>query len=74
MLFTLTAFGGLQLAAWFHDIKTELRLGIGYHSASKRSAIVTDVDWVGKAYQLFSWMTLGEVKVYGLGQLDEAQN
>jgi hypothetical protein len=74
MLFALTAFEGLEPAAWFDDIKTGLGLAIGHHSAWKRSAIVTDVDWIGKAYQLFAWMTPGEVKVYGLGQLEDAKS
>lgn len=74
MLFTLTAFEGLEPAAWFDDIKTGLGLGIGHHSAWKRSAIVTDVDWIGKAYRMFAWMTPGEVKVYELDQLEEAKN
>jgi hypothetical protein len=74
MLFTLTAFEGLERAAWFDDIQTGLGLGIGHHSAWKRSAIVTDVDWVGKAFQLFAWMTPGEVKVYGLEELEEAKS
>ncbi|HEV2944216.1 MAG TPA: STAS/SEC14 domain-containing protein [Solirubrobacteraceae bacterium] len=74
MLFTLTAFEGLEPTAWFDDIKTGLELGIGHHSAWKRSAIVTDVDWVAKAFQLFAWMTPGEVKVYGLDQLEEAKS
>jgi hypothetical protein len=74
MLFTLTAFEGLEPAAWSDDIQTGLGLGIGHHSAWKRSAIVTDVDWVGKAFQLFAWMTPGEVKVYGLDELDEAKD
>ena len=74
MLFTLTAFDGLEAAAWFDDIKTGHGLGIGHHSAWKRSAIVTDVDWVGKAFRLFAWMTPGEVKVYGLDQMEEAKS
>ncbi len=74
MLFSLTAFEGLEPAAWFDDTKTGLGLGIGHHSAWKRSAIVTDVDWVGKAYRMFAWMTPGDVKVYGLDQLEEAKN
>ena len=74
MLFILTAFEGLEPGAWFDDIKTGLGLGIGHHSAWKRSAIVTDVEWVGKAFQLFAWMTPGEVKVYRLNQLEEAKN
>ena len=74
MLFMLTSFEGLEPAAWFDDVKTGLGLGFGHHSAWKRSAIVTDVEWVGKAYQMFAWMTPGEVKVYGLEKLEEAKN
>jgi SpoIIAA-like len=68
-----SARGSWCTAAWFDDIKTGLGLGIGHHSAWKRSAIVTDVDWVGKAYRMFAWMTPGEVKVYGLNQLVQAK-
>lgn len=74
MLFSLTAFDGLEPAAWFDDIKTGLGLGIGHHSAWKRSAIVTDVDWITKAYKMFAWMTPGEVEVYEMGQLEEAKH
>jgi hypothetical protein len=74
MLFTLSTFDGLEPAAWFDDIKTGLGLGIGHHSAWKRSAIVTDVEWVGKAYQMFAWMTPGEVKVYSPDQLADAKS
>jgi hypothetical protein len=74
MLFKLTTFEGLEPAAWFDDIKTGLGLGIGHHSAWKRSAIVTDVEWVAKAYQLFAWMTPGEVKIFGLDQQEEAKS
>lgn len=74
MLFRLTDFDGLEPAAWFDDFKTGLGLGLGHHSAWKRSAIVTDVEWVGKAFKLFAWMTPGEVEVFGLDQLDEAKS
>ncbi len=73
MLFVLTSFEGLEPGAWFDDIKTGLGLGIGHHSAWKRSAIVTDVEWIGKAFQFFAWITPGEVKVYDLDQLDVAK-
>lgn len=74
MLFRLTDFEGLEPGAWFQDVKTGLGLGVGHHSAWTRSAIVTDVDWVAKAYRLFAWMTPGEVMVYGLDQLEEAKS
>ena len=72
MLFELTDFDGLAPAAWWDDMKTGLGLGLGHHSAWKKSAIVTDVEWVAKAFRLFAWMTPGEVKIYGVDQRDEA--
>lgn len=74
MLFRLTDFDGLEPAAWFDDIRTGLGLGLGHHSAWKRSAIVTDVEWVAKAYKMFTWVTPGEVKIYDLDQLEDAKS
>ena len=73
MLFELTSFDGLEPGAWFADVELGLGLGIGHHSAWKRSAIVTDVDWVAKAFRLFTWMTPGEVEIYGLDGLEDAK-
>jgi SpoIIAA-like len=73
MLFQLTSFDGLERGAWFEDIKTGLGLGLGHHSAWKRSAIATDVEWVGKAFEFFAWLTPGEVRVYGLDEVEAAK-
>jgi hypothetical protein len=54
-------------------MKTGLGLGVGHHSAWRRSAIVTDVEWVAKAFRLFAWMTPGEVEVFGLDGLEDAK-
>jgi hypothetical protein len=74
MLFELSDFDGVEAAAWWEDVKTGLGLGLGHHSAWKRSAIVTNVDWVAKAFHLFTWATPGEVEVFGLDQEDEARD
>jgi SpoIIAA-like len=74
MLFQLTDFDGLERAAWWEDVKTGLGLGVGHHSAWKRSAIVTDVGWVEKAFEFFAWMTPGEVKVFGLDEFEQARS
>lgn len=73
MLFQIADFDGLEPGAWWDDVKTGLGLGLGHHSAWKRSAIVTNVDWLAKAFQFFSWISPGEVKIYGLDERDEAQ-
>jgi hypothetical protein len=73
MVFQLTDFKGLEPGAWYQDVKTGLGLGLGHHSAWKRSAIVTDIEWVGKAFEMFAWITPGEVLVWGLDQLEQAK-
>ena len=73
VVFVLTGFDGIELAAVPEDLKTGLTTWIAHHSAWKRFALVTDVDWVAKSMQLFAWMTPGEVMIYGLDGLDEAK-
>jgi hypothetical protein len=73
MLFVLTDFDGVEPAAGIEDLKTGLGIGIGHRSAWKRTALVTNVDWVAKAFKLFAWVTPGEVEVYGAEQLEDAR-
>ncbi len=55
MLFVLSDFEELEPRAWLEDAKTGLELGFLKHSAWKRSAIVSDADWVKKAFRMFAW-------------------
>ena len=43
------------------------------HSAWRRFALVSDVEWVVHAFRLFAWMTPGEVKTFDLGGLEQAK-
>ena len=74
LLFQITDFQGLEPAAWWDDVKTGFGLGIGHRSAWKKWAIVTDIDWIAKAFQFFDWATPGETRVFGLDQLDQARS
>jgi hypothetical protein len=73
MLYVVDADFEMDGGAVFEDAKTGLRLGAGHLSAWKRTAVVTDVDWVARAIRLFAWMAPGEVKVWGLDGLAEAR-
>ena len=73
IVFRLTDFDGLEASAWFEDVKTGFGSLIRDHAAWKRFALVTDVEWVAKAYRLFIWATPGEVKIFDLDGLDEAK-
>jgi hypothetical protein len=72
MLFELTSLDGLEPAALFEDMKTGLDLGLRHRSAWKKSAIVTDMDWLAKAFRVFAPLAPGEVGIYRLNQHDEA--
>ena len=73
LVFVLTDFHGLDHGAWIEDAKTGLNALVRDHSAWKRFALVTDVEWVARAMRMFAWLTPGEVTVQDLGQLDEAK-
>ena len=73
MLYLLTDFEGLEPGAWVEDAKTGVTKGLANHQAWKRSAIVTDVDWIRKGALLFAWMVPGEIKVCEPDELDEAK-
>ncbi|HET9162948.1 MAG TPA: STAS/SEC14 domain-containing protein [Solirubrobacterales bacterium] len=73
LVFRLTDFDGLEANAWIEDVKTGLGALVRDHSAWRRFALVTDVEWVAKAFRLFTWMTPGEVKIFDLGGLEEAK-
>ena len=73
-VFVLTDFDGLEPAAWPEDVKTGLSAWFGHHSAWRRFALVTDVDWVAKSMHMFAWLTPGEVKIYGLDGEEEAKS
>jgi hypothetical protein len=73
LVFVLTDFEGLEPGVWIEDVKTGLRVWVREHSAWKRFALVTDVEWVAKAMRLFAWMTPGEVMIRGLDGIEEAK-
>jgi stage II sporulation SpoAA-like protein len=73
LLFVLTDFDGLGSGAWVEDMKTGMRAWVRDHSAWKRFALVTDVEWVAGAMRMFAWMAPGEVETFALAQEDEAR-
>lgn len=73
LLFVLTDFDGLEAKAVAEDFKTGLQVWFRDHSAWKRFALVTDVEWVAKAMHMFTWLTPGEVLICDLDRLEEAK-
>ena len=73
LVFVLTDFHGLEPSALPEDVKTGLQAWARDHSAWKRFALVTDVEWVAKAMHMFAWLTPGEVLIRELDGLEEAK-
>ena len=55
----------------------DLKLGFGaliqHHSAFKRIAVVSDMDWVAHALHAFAWMVPGELGLFHLDELERAK-
>lgn len=62
-------FSGMDLGAMFQD----LRVGIGHLSQWERIAIVTDIDWIKHATELFKFLLPTKTQVFGLAQAAEAK-
>jgi hypothetical protein len=66
-------FEKFDLGALAEDTKAGVELGVGHPHAWKRTALVTDVDWMRKALHMFAWMAPGEVTLYSLNELEDAK-
>lgn len=66
-------FEKFELGALAQDTQAGVTLGLGHPHAWKRTALVTDVDWIAKALHMFSWLTPGEVKLYAPDRLEDAK-
>ncbi len=63
------AFSGFEAAALWEDAKVGMR-----HPASwERLALVSDVEWMRHATQLFKLLMPGHVKVFGNDEMAEAR-
>ena len=67
-------YEGLEPSAVFEDLRVGLEFFIAHHAALKRVAIVTDTEWIVRAIHLFVWMVPGEVRVFGLEELEQAKD
>lgn len=73
LLFEIDAGFEMEAGAVIEDAKTGLKLGLGQMKAWKRTAIVTDVDWIRKGIKAFSFMAPGEVRVFDPAELGAAK-
>lgn len=73
MLYVVDSEFKMDAGAFKEDAKTGLEIGLRHHSAWKRTALVTDVEWVRAAVRLLAFMAPGEVRVWGMDELEQAR-
>jgi hypothetical protein len=61
-------FTGMDLGAMFED----MRVGFGHLGQWARIAVVTDIDWIKRAVDLFKLLLPAQTKVFGLAQAADA--
>lgn len=66
-------FKGYEAGAVMEDVKTGAKFGVGHRAAWKRTALVTDVDWIRHATALLGWLAPGELKLFPVDQLAQAK-
>jgi hypothetical protein len=60
-------------AVW-EDLKVEVELGIQHRDAWERIAVVTDLNWLWRAFELFSWMVPGEMRLFRESEFEQAKS
>ena len=56
-------------AAW-----EDTKLGLGHLRSWERIAIVSDAEWLRRAIHGLGWIMPGEVRIFGLDELDSARD
>jgi hypothetical protein len=64
----------MEPGALMEDLKLELDLGVKHRDAWERIAVVTDLDWLWRAFGLFSWMVPGEMRLFHDADLEQAKD
>jgi SpoIIAA-like len=63
----------VESGAVLQDIKLEIDLGVRHRDAWERIAVVSDLDWLWRAFELFSWMVPGEMRMFRERELEQAK-
>jgi hypothetical protein len=63
----------MEPAALWEDLEADVELGIRHRDAWERVAVVTDLDWLWRAFELFSWTVPGEMRLFRESELEQAK-
>lgn len=60
--------------AAMQDMKTGAALGVPHLSAWRKTALVSDAEWVKRVTHAFGWMMPGDLKTFPSADLDDAKS
>jgi SpoIIAA-like len=63
----------MEPGAVWEDLKLDVQLGIKHRDAWERVAVVTDLNWLWRAFDLFSWMVPGEMRLFHESELEQSK-
>src|SRR5882762_6584151 len=63
----------MEPAAIWEDLKLDVELGIKHRDAWERIAVVTDLVWLWRAFELFAWMVPGEMRLFRESEFEHAK-
>jgi hypothetical protein len=72
-LYLIESLDEMEAGAIWADAKLGISLGVRHRSAWVRSAIVTDIEWMARATNLFTWLIPGEARVFPIAELEQAK-
>ena len=72
-LYLIEDLDDLEDGALWEDTKLGFDLAIKHHSDWKRTAIVTDIDWMARASKLFLALFPGEARLFREADLERAK-
>jgi SpoIIAA-like len=65
-------FHGVDLGGLWEDLKAAGTIGLGHRSSLRRTAMVTDKDWIRHGVSGFGWLSPGELRVFEPDERDAA--
>jgi hypothetical protein len=68
-----TDYEGFGKGGLVEDLKQGFGVLFEHHAAFTRIAVVSDREWVAHTLHALSWMVPGELKLFGLADLDRAK-
>lgn len=69
----ITDYSGFGPGGLAEDLKLGFGALLHHHSAFRRIAVVSDIEWVKHAMHAFAWMVPGDLKMFELDALDAAK-